>query len=145
MGTHKKLITWMSLVGIIAVMAMAVGTMAPGVAEANVSKPGISLPYCTSDGMSMYWHTKDYGTAAAPDGWKVERRHHASGRFETKTWEFIDADSDALQTYNDTYWDWIDRSASNDVSYTYRVRAINSDGRDMAGRSWSRRAPTYCP
>ena len=44
------------------------------------------------------------------------------------------------------YWTWVDRTRSLNVSYTYRVRAINSDGSYsyMTGREWSRRAPVSC-
>ena len=107
-------------------------------------QPGISIPRCQSNGVVMFWHAKNRGQAEAPDGWKVERRHRALGDWVVKTFTFIGGDADALQTYNDEYWDWVDTTADLDVNYTYRVRAINADGSDLADRIWSRRAPVEC-
>lgn len=106
-----------------------------------LDQPGISIPRRQSNGVAMFWHTHYRGQAKAPDGWKVERRHWDSGGWVVKTFMFICPDADALQTYSDEYWDWVDTSADPRVDYTYRVRAINCDGTDMEGRTWSRRAP----
>ena len=123
------------------------GVLTDALGPILLGQPGISVPQCQSNGISMYWHTKEEGEAPAPDGWIVERRHYAgdAGSTEsTRTWRFIGADADALQTRSSRHWDWRDRSARKDVSYTYRVRAINSDGSFMADREWSRRAPVRC-
>ncbi len=111
-----------------------------------LDQPGISIPRCEDNGVSMFWHTRNRAMAEAPDGWKVERRHWDSGQREwvVRTFTFIGADADALQTHNEEYWDWVDTSAEVNVDYTYRVRAINSDGSDVDGRVWSRRAPVEC-
>ena len=106
--------------------------------------PGLSVPSCNSNGVFMYWHTKSSGSASAPDGWRVERRARVNGEYTTRTWEFIGAASDNLQVYSNRYWDWTDRSRSRSVDYTYRVRAVNTDGTNMSGRRWSRRAPVTC-
>ena len=106
-----------------------------------LDQPGISIPRRQANGVAMFWHTKDRGQAKAPDGWKVERRHGASGGWVVRTFMFICPDADALQTHSEKYWDWVDTSADPRVDYTYRVRAIDCDGTDMEGRIWSRRAP----
>ena len=103
--------------------------------------PGISVPKRQGNSVSMFWHTRERGKAEAPDGWKVERRHRNSFGWVVRTFEFIGADADALQTYSEEYWDWVDRTAARNVDYTYRVRAINADGSDADDRFWSRRAP----
>ena len=110
----------------------------------NLDQPGISVPRCQDNGISIFWHARNRGEAEAPEGWKVERRHWDSGEWVVRTFTFIGADSDALQTFNDKFWDWVDTSAEDNVQYTYRVRAINADGSDMDGRVWSRRAPVEC-
>ena len=92
----------------------------------------------------MFWHTRYRARADAPEGWQVERRHWESGQWVVRTFTFIGAQADALQTHSDQYWDWVDTSAEKDVDYTYRVRAINTDGSDVEGRVWSRRAPLEC-
>ena len=107
-------------------------------------QPGLSVPYRESNGISMYWHTKNSGQASAPNGWRVERRHSSRHEWVTRTWNFKGSASDALQTYNDTYWDWEDRTRSQRVTYTYRVRAINADDSFTSGRQWSRRARVRC-
>ena len=111
-----------------------------------LDQPGISIPRCEGNGISIFWHTRNRARAEAPEGWKVERRHWDSAQWEwaVRTFEFIGADADALQTVNEDYWDWVDTSAEANVDYTYRVRAINADGTDMDGRVWSRRAPVEC-
>ena len=112
----------------------------------SLHQPGISVPRLTEKGVSMFWHTRNRGQAEPPDGWKVERRHWDSGGWVVRTFTFIGADADALQTHSELYWDWVDEEAGFDESYTYRVRAINADGTDMDGRTWSRRAPVEgCP
>ena len=110
----------------------------------NLDRPGISAPRREDNGVSMFWLTRNRGDAEAPEGWKIERRHWDSGHWVVRTYTFIGADADALQTHNDKYWDWVDTSAEDKVEYTYRVRAINADGSDMDGRVWSRRAPVEC-
>ena len=106
-----------------------------------LDQPGISIPRRQANGVAMFWHTHYRGQAEAPEGWKVERRYWDTRGWVVRTFMFIGADADALQTHSDRYWDWVDASADLDVDYTYRVRAINSDGSDMEGRDWSRRAP----
>ena len=106
-----------------------------------LDQPGISVPRRQDNGVSMFWHTRNRGEAEAPEGWKVQRRHRDSGEWVVRTFTFIGADADALQTFNEEYWDWVDTSAEGNVEYTYRVRATNADGSDMGGRVWSRRAP----
>ena len=106
-----------------------------------LKRPGISVPKRQSSGVSMFWQTREFGQAEAPDGWKVERRHRGSTGWIVRTFIFIGVDADVLQTYNEEYWDWVDRTADLTIDYTYRVRAINADGSDTEDRIWSRRAP----
>ena len=68
----------------------------------------------------------------------------SEGNWTVQTFTFIGADADALGSSNRNYWDWVDGSIERNVLYVYRVRAINADGSDMAGRSWSRNAPVEC-
>ena len=113
----------------------------------ELGMPGISIPRLDEGkGVSMYWHTRNRGRAEAPEGWKVERRHwdYDSGEWVVRTFTFIGAEADALQTYSEDYWNWVDASADVKVEYTYRVRTINADGFDLDGRVWSRRAPVEC-
>ena len=108
-----------------------------------INQPGISEPRCEDNGLSMFWHTGN--GREAPDGWRIERSHQdAQGNWMVKTFTFIGADADALQTVRDDFWDWVDTSVEPYVDYSYRVRAINADGTDMAGRVWSRHASTIC-
>ena len=109
-----------------------------------LDQPGMSVPRCSDDGVSMFWHTRNRSKAQAPEGWKVERRHWDSGEWVVQTFTFIGPEADALQTHSEEYWDWLDTSAEGNVNYTYRVRAINADGSDVDGRVWSRRAPVEC-
>ena len=106
-----------------------------------LAQPGLSIPTGQDNGVSMFWHTMNRGQADAPDGWKVERRHWDSEGWVVRTYTFIGAEADALQTFSEQYWDWVDTTADQGVAYTYRVRAIKADGSDMDGRVWSRRAP----
>ena len=106
-----------------------------------LAQPGLSISMGQDNGVSMFWHTMNRGQANAPDGWKVERRHWDSEGWVVRTFTFIGAEADALQTFNEQYWDWVDTTADQGVAYTYRVRAIKADGSDMDGRVWSRRAP----
>ena len=103
-------------------------------ASGHTDRPGLSIPYCESNGIFMYWHTKDGGSAAAPDGWRVERRNYLNGEYVTRAWEFTGSDADDLQVYSDRYWDWKDRTRSKNVSYTHRVSAINTNGSYTTGR-----------
>ena len=104
-----------------------------------IDLPGISEPGCPDNGVSMFWHAANGVEGDAPDGWKVERSHQDSeGNWIVEIFTFIGADADELQTVDDEYWDWVDTSADRYVDYHYRVRAINTDGSDMAGRIWSR-------
>ena len=112
--------------------------------EGPLNQPGLSVPQCRQNGVSMFWHTRNSGEDAAPDGWKVERRHWDSNGWVVRTFTFIGAQADALETYNENHWDWVDTTADPNVAYTYRVRAVNSDGYDVAGRVWSRRASAEC-
>ena len=146
MKASKKLIGVIALAIMTAAVSAAaiMGTGTQTVMAAPKEQPGISVPFCESNGIFMYWHTENMGTAGAPDGWRVERRNWANRNWVSKSWEFTGAQADALQVYSDRYWDWEDTSRSRNVSYTYRVRAINSDSTNMAGRTWSRRAPVRC-
>ena len=119
-------------------------SVSPNCLQGPSDQPGISVPRCHDNGVSMFWHTGNGGQDGAPGGWKIERRHRDSDRWAVQTFTFTGAEADALQTYSDEYWDWEDTTADSGVAYTYRVRAINSDGSDMSGRAWSRRAPVDC-
>ncbi len=128
-------------------MAAALAALVPSAAKADpdpLKEPGISVPKCESDGISMFWHTRNRGDAEAPDGWKVERRSLTQNGWVATTFTFIGPEADALHTVRDDHWDWTDTSAERDVDYIYRVRAINSDGTDMDGRIWSRGAEINC-
>ena len=129
------------LVALLAVLATT--TISPAnVMAGPLDKPGISNPYCDENSnISLYWHTENRGKASAPDGWKLERQRYRS---QTTTFTFIGADADALQTHSNKYWDYVDTIAPGIGGYTYRVRAINADETNMAGREWSRRATAYC-
>ena len=143
-GKFPLSVIWMGIAVTVLFAASAVA-VTPITAQADdLGTPGISVPSCRSDGIAMFWHTRDGTQAPAPEGWKVERRHQVSGTWVVQTFMFIGADADALQTVNDRYWDWVDTSAEPDIAYTYRVRAINADGTDLNGRIWSRRAEVYC-
>ena len=109
-----------------------------------LDQPGMSVPRCQDNGVSMFWHTRNRGRAEAPEGWKIERRHWDSENWVVQTFTFIGAEAAALQTHSEEYWDWVDTSAGENVDYTYRVRAINADGSDKDGRIWSQRAPVQC-
>ncbi len=119
-------------------------SVSPNRLQGPLDQPGVSVPRCQDNGVSMFWHTSNRGQDVAPDGWKVERRHRDSDGLVVQTFTFTGAQADALQTFNDEYWDWVDTTADPGVAYTYRVRAINSDGSYMSGRAWSRRAPVEC-
>lgn len=142
--------TWAGI-AVAILTAVAALAISPAIARANPldepnprDQPGITEPACLSDGIAMFWHTKDGGDAPAPAGWKVERRHQVSGTWVVQTFTFIGAEADALQTIDNRYWDWVDTSAARNVAYIYRVRAINADGSDMDGRIWSRDTEVLC-
>ena len=65
-----------------------------------LKQPGISVPKRQSNGVSMFWQTRESGEAEAPDGWKVERRHRGSTGWVVRTFIFIGVDADVLQTFN---------------------------------------------
>ena len=44
-----------------------------------------------------------------------------------RSFTFIGAEAEALQTHSEEYWDWVDTSAGDNVDCTYRVRAIDAD------------------
>ena len=107
--------------------------------------PGISVPECRSSGIFMYWEVGiNYKDDPAPHGWRVERRHRHEGTWDTATFDFLGAASDALQIYSDEYWDWTDRSHQRAISYTYRVHVLDENGDLVSGRKWSRRASVRC-
>ena len=135
-STHVK-----SLVVVVLVSMVLVGV---GTAEAQLDKPGISVPWCSGSNIMMYWHTQNSGDASAPAGWRVERRHYQGGNFVTQSWNILGNAADSLQTFSSRYWDWTDSSARQTVSYTYRVRALNAGGTELSSRNWSRRAPVRC-
>ena len=151
MNIIKNLKTYIGMTVATLAMLVAVGGF-QGTAEAGSDQPGLSLPYCESGSksgqISMYWHTRNYGNADAPDGWQVERTQLNPGQpldqVVTKTFNFIGDDADALQTYGPRYWDWTDTSANTADRYRYRVRALDSDGSFMSGRIWSTRISEHC-
>ena len=109
-------------------------------------KPGISVPMCTPNGIFIFWHSAiKFEDDPPPYGWRVERRHLSNGAWSTTRFDFLATESDALQTFNDEYWDWTDTTRRSGVDYTYRVRPLDNDGELIEGRMWSRRAPALCP
>ena len=109
-------------------------------------QPGISQPACESNGISIFWHVGiDFGDQPPPHGWRVERRRLSDGAWTTTRFDFTGAESDALQTHSDEYWDWTDTTHRLDVDYTYRVHTLDSAGQLLDGRNWSRRTPAFCP
>ena len=108
-------------------------------------KPGISVPMCNPNGIFIFWHSAiKFEDDPPPYGWRVERRHLSNGAWITTRFDFLGAESDALQTFNDEYWDWADTTRRSGVDYTYRVRPLDNDGELMEGRMWSRRALALC-
>ncbi|MCY4558009.1 MAG: hypothetical protein OXF79_16910 [Chloroflexi bacterium] len=108
-------------------------------------KPGISEPMCKPNGVFIFWHSAiKFEDDPPPYGWRVERRHLSNGSWITTRFDFLGAESDALQTFNDEYWDWTDTTHRSGVDYTYRVRPLDNDGEPMEERMWSRRAPALC-
>ncbi len=108
-------------------------------------KPGISVPMCRPNGIFIFWHSAiKFEDDPPPYGWRVERRHLSNGAWTTTRFDFLGAESDALQTFNDEYWDWTDTTRRSGVDYTYRVRPLDSDGELVEERMWSRRAPVIC-
>ena len=107
------------------------------------TQPGLSVPRGQDNGVSMFWHARNGAQGEAPGGWKVERRHWDSKGWGwvVQTFTFTGKQAEALQTFNERYWDWVDTTAEQGVAYTYRVKAIYADGSDIEGRVWSRRAP----
>ena len=108
--------------------------------DGPLAQPGISVPTGQDNGISMFWHARNSSQDEAPGGWKVERRHLGPEGWVVKTFTFAGKQAEALQTHNEEYWDWVDTTAEWGVDYTYRVKAIHSDGSDIEGRVWSRRA-----
>ena len=109
-------------------------------------KPGISVPMCKPNGIFIYWYIAlKFEDDPPPYGWRVERRHLSNEGWITTRFDFLGAESDALQTFNHEYWDWIDTSRRSEVDYTYRVRSLDNNGELMDERMWSRRAPVLCP
>ena len=108
-------------------------------------KPGISVPMCKPNGISIFWHSAiKFEDDPPPYRWRVERRHSNNGAWITTRFDFLGAQSDALQTFNHEYWDWTDTTRRSGVDYTYRVRPLDNDGELMEERMWSRRAPVLC-
>ena len=108
-------------------------------------KPGISVPICKPNGIFVFWHVAiKFEDDPPPYGWRVERRHRSNEGWTTTRFDFLGAESDALQTFNDEYWDWTDISRRSGVDYTYRLRPLDNNGELMDERMWSRRAPVLC-
>ena len=99
---------WVAIAAAIVIAAFGTAVLPRTVAANALNQPGISVPQCHDNGVSMFWHTSNRGQHAAPEGWKVERRHLDSDRWVVQTFTFIGAQADALQTYNEEYWDWVD-------------------------------------
>ena len=127
----------------IAIMLVFI-VLGAAIAQSPLEQPGISVPWCDSSGISIYWHTQNRGEKEAPDGWRVERRNLAESGWVVRSWDFIGTAADNLQTFNDRFWDWTDRSAEPNVAYTYRVKALESGSELPCCREWSRRAPVTC-
>ncbi len=108
-------------------------------------KPGVSVPMCKPNGIFIFWHVAiKFEDEPPPYGWRVERRHLNNEGWITTRFDFLGGESDALQTFNDEYWDWTDISRRSRVDYTYRVRPLDNNGELMDGRMWSRRSPVFC-
>ena len=108
-------------------------------------QPGISVPMCKPNGIFIFWHSApEFEDDPPPYGWRVERRHRSNGSWSTTRFDFLGAESDVIQTFNDEYWDWTDSSRRSGVDYTYRVRPLDNNGELLEGRMWSRRAPVIC-
>ena len=123
----------------------AVVTITERELTAPTEQPGISVPRCESNGISIFWHAGiAFDDQPPPYGWRVERRHFSDGEWITSRFDFLGATSDALQTYSDEYWDWTDATRRRGVDYTYRVHALDNSGELLEGRNWSRRAPEFC-
>ena len=124
----------------------AVVTITQRELTAHTEQPGISVPRCESNGISIFWHAGiAFDDQPPPYGWRVERRRLSDGEWITTRFDFLGAASDALQTYSDEYWDWTDATRRPGVDYTYRVHALDNSGELLEGRMWSRRAPVICP
>ena len=93
----KKLIGVIALAIMTAAVSAAtiIGTRTQTLMAAPKERPGISIPFCESNRIFMYWHTENMGKAGAPDGWRVERRHRANRNWFSKSWEFTGAQADA--------------------------------------------------
>ena len=112
---------------------------------ADTERPGISVPKCESNGISIFWHSgAEFQDDPPPYGWRVERRHFSDEEWVTTRFDFLGAASDALQTFSDEYWDWTDTTRRLGVDYTYRVHPLDENAQLMEGRNWSRRAPVPC-
>ena len=123
----------------------AVVTITERELTAHTEQPGISVPRCESNGISIFWHAGiAFDDQPPPYGWRVERRHFSDGEWITTRFDFLGAASDALQTYSDEYWDWTDATRRRGIDYTYRVHALDNSGELLEGRNWSRRAPVPC-
>ena len=121
-------------------------TITQRVLNSGAGRPGISVPRCESNGTFLFWHAgNEFEDDPAPYGWRVERRHRSDGAWVTTRFDFLGAESDALQTYSEAFWDWTDATRLLGVDYTYRVHALDENGQLMDGRTWSRRAAGLCP
>ena len=70
------------------VMGAVLG-MEKAVAHNSNEAPQISNPWRASNGdVSLYWaldnHDKSHGESSDPDGWRLEVRHRASGRWSSR-------------------------------------------------------------
>ena len=126
------------------VTAIFVAISGAGIAEAQLDRPGFSFPWCVDEGISVYWQTKNGGSAAAPAGWRLERRNRVSGEWVVDSTDFIGSAADELQTHSNRYWDWTDTTASQNVVYSYRVHALDASSNELADRNWSRWARIVC-
>jgi len=65
----------------------------------RLDRGDISVPRCHDNGVSMFWHTRNRARAETPEGWKIERRHWDSEQWVVRTFTFMGAKAEALQTH----------------------------------------------
>ena len=143
-GNTPGRVVWVGIAA--AVVAILTGTAAaPRIVSANqVDPPNRPIVFCDDDVMGVLWSTGNDGEAEAPEGWKIERRRWNSGSWIVQTFTVLGDQAHAILTPNRDSWLWEDGSIDPNSPYTYRVRAINADGSDTEGRTWSERGLSDC-